>query len=388
MEDRLRIALVLNRYDPSLGGLEAWTEGLVGWLIGRGHEVTVIATSRAEGAAPYRFVAVEPSTSPMKLAAAIAERIGQFDFDIVHDTGTGYRADVMQPLTGSRLVNSGCDVAALPPMRQLRARLSPQLTRWRREMEVLERRQFSDPSRMIAVSRMVRDQIGARYEVDRSQIAVIHNGVDTDRFSPARLAALRGAARQQWALQGAPVFLLVANNFHLKGVATAIGALARLRREMPDAQLAVAGSGDAAAYRRLAEARGVGRSVIFLGYVGKIEEACAAADVAIQPTHYDTCSLATLEGLASALPTITTAANGAAELIIDGQEGFRLPRAGDEAALAAAMLKLGNPVLRQTMGAAAHRAALAHDVSVNYSRIEAFYRRMLAQAAWKRRPAA
>ena len=166
-------------------------------------------------------------------------------------------------------------------MRQLRARLSPQLTRWRREMEVLERRQFSEPSRMIAVSRMVRDQIGARYEVDRSQIAVIHNGVDTDRFSPARLAALRGAARQQWALHGAPVFLLVANNFHLKGVATAIGALARLRREMPDAQLAVAGSGDAAAYRRLAEARGVGRSVIFLGYVGKIEEACAAADVAI-----------------------------------------------------------------------------------------------------------
>ena len=42
MGNSLRIALVLDRFEPSLGGLEIWTEGLANWLVRRGHDVSVL----------------------------------------------------------------------------------------------------------------------------------------------------------------------------------------------------------------------------------------------------------------------------------------------------------------------------------------------------------
>ncbi len=52
----------------------------------------------------------------------------------------------------------------------------------------------------------------------------------------------------------------------------------------------------------------------------------------MQPTYYDPCSLVVLEALACGLPVITTAQNGASELMTDGREGYILtaPDAQDE----------------------------------------------------------
>ena len=44
----------------------------------------------------------------------------------------------------------------------------------------------------------------------------------------------------------------------------------------------------------------------------------------MQPTYYDPCSLVVLEALACGLPVITTAQNGASELLTDGVDGYVL----------------------------------------------------------------
>ena len=297
--------------------------------------------------------------------------------DIVHDIGTGAVADVFQPQTGSRIVNSALDLAALSWRRWLRAKLSMPRRRWLREIAALERRQFADPARVIAVSGMVRDQIAARYGVDGRQMTVIHNGVDTTRFDPTRLTARRATVRARWGLQGMPVFLLVANNFQLKGVAVAIRAMARLGSALPQAQLVVAGSGDARPYLELAARLGVADRVVFLGRVADMPDVYAAADAAIQPTHYDACSLATLEGLACGLATITTRTNGAGELIREGVEGFVLPHSNDAQALAQAMVRLGDANLSARMGVAGRRLARAHALKLTHARVAAFYAQRL-----------
>lgn len=378
MKGSLRIGLVLERYDASIGGLEGWTDGLARWLVDRGHQVSIIASEGTCNVPAMSLHLVERSQSPASLAASIAACLSRLSLDIVHDMGFGYRADVIQPHSGPRSVGSEIDVAALPALRRLRARISPRLRAWRREIAALERRQFADPSRLIAISRMVREQIAARYNLDAREIAIIHNGVDAARFSPERLAPLRDGARARWSLQEMLVFLLVANNFHLKGVADAIRALARLRRVIPEARLVIAGSGDAAPYIRLARRLGVAEQLAFLGHVAKIEEAYSTADILLQPTHYDPCSLVTLEAMACALPVLTTSSNGSAELIADGNEGFILQRAGDDETLVAAMERLRDPVLRRRMGIAGRKAALAHGLENNHSRVEEFYRRRLA----------
>jgi UDP-glucose:(heptosyl)LPS alpha-1,3-glucosyltransferase len=298
---------------------------------------------------------------------------------------------VFQPQGGSRVVNWERDIAALPLRARLRARLSPRRRRVRQEFLELERRQFADPSRVIAVSRQVRDSIASLYGVDAEAITVIPNGVDTAKFDPTLLVPRRAAARAAWGLEGKLVYLLVAGNFHLKGVSTAIQALGRLRARMPNAHLLVAGRGDPAPYLALAAQLGVADRVTFAGRIAAIEDACAAADVALQPTHHDACSLATLEGMACGLPTITTAANGAGELITHGMEGLILPRAGDPAALAVAMAAMDSAGTRARLGAAGRRLAQAQDVVTRYAAIEAFYRqRLRAQApigvATDRRP--
>jgi UDP-glucose:(heptosyl)LPS alpha-1,3-glucosyltransferase len=381
MSDSLRIALVLDRFEPSLGGLESWTEGLAYWLARKGHEVSVLCFAGAAKDSAVSLRIIDGKGGPLARAAAVAARLSQLSFDIVHDTGTAGQADVFQPQTGSRLVNVEFDLAARRPWPRLRSRLSPAFRRWRREMQILERRQFADPSRLIAVSRMVRDQIAARYGLEPAKIAVIHNGIDTKRFAAGRLASLRAAARAKWSLDDAPTYLLVANNFHLKGVDWALHALARLSDSRPDIRLAIAGAGDLESYGALARRLEIAGQVRFLGKLEHVEEAYAAADVALQPTRYDACSLATLEGLASGLPTITTRQNGAGEFIASGQQGFVLDRSNDVAALAQAMKRLLDPDLRQRMGAAARTLGLKRDIEGNYLAVEGFYRKALQRGS-------
>ena len=386
MSGSLRIALVLDRFEFSLGGLESWTKGLANWLVRRGHHVSVLCFAGTTKTSTVKLHIVDGEGGPLARAAAVAACLSRLCFDIIHDTGTAAQADVFQPQTGSRVINTEFELATRTPWQRLRIHLSPTFQRWRREMQTLERRQFADPSRLIAVSRMVRDQIASRYGLDADRITVIYNGIDTKRFTADRLATLRAPARTKWSLGEAPTFLLVAHNFDLKGVGMALHALARLRGIAPDTRLAIAGAGDVERYSRLAHRLGIAGEVHFLGKLDQIEEAYAAADVALQPTRYDACSLATLEGLASGLPTITTRSNGAAELITAEKQGIVLEHSTDTEALARAMERLLEPDLRRSMGLAARGLGLQHDVEDNYRAVEAFYRRAVRQRTARSSP--
>jgi UDP-glucose:(heptosyl)LPS alpha-1,3-glucosyltransferase len=65
-------------------------------------------------------------------------------------------------------------------------------------------------------------------------------------------------------------------------------------------------------------------------------ELFGAADLLVQPTYRDPCSLATLEALASGVPVLTTTANGAADALTRPEAGETLA-VGDPIALADAL---------------------------------------------------
>lgn len=119
-------------------------------------------------------------------------------------------------------------------------------------------------------------------------------------------------------------------------------------------------------------------SDIHVGMVPDTAAFYAAADIAVQPSFYDACSLATLESLASGLPVITTRANGAAELITPGTDGIVLDEPGDVTALASALRMLaGDRVLRASMGRAARRLATAHGSEASYAKMLGVYAEVL-----------
>ena len=116
------------------------------------------------------------------------------------------------------------------------------------------------------------------------------------------------------------LLLMVATNFQLKGMATLLRTLGRLRGRRLPVRLLVVGGKRLGPWRRKAARLGLAAAVQFVGPVEDIVPYYAAADVYVHPTIYDTCSLVVLEAAACGLPVVTTRCNGAAELFHDGDD--------------------------------------------------------------------
>jgi len=385
----MKIALVLDRFDPDLGGLESWTTSLAGWLVGHGHEVHVLAASRGAGpSAPgITFQRIPRARSRLARARNAERLLRDLRPDVIHDTGTGWHFDVLQPQFGSRIADWKQNLALEPWPRRCVRWLSPRLRLAYIERRRLEARQIASRRGVIvAVSRMVEDELRRLHGVSPERMRVVYNGVDTERFTPARRQTDRPAVRREIGLGDDDVlFLVVAHNLRLKGGSAALAALRRVARADRRAHLAVIGRGDARRWRSLAERLGVEGRVRFLGFVDEPARYYAAADALAHLTFYDPCSLVVLEAWASGLPVVTTRHNGASELMQAGVHGFLV----DPAApldIAGAMQRLLDPGLRSAMGEPARKLALARSRQINFAEILSVYEWAIEKRGREARP--
>ena len=378
----MRVALVVDRFDPQGGGLEQWTVRLATHLLEANHHVEVVTFAHANHALLIPIHTIPHHTSPLIRARRIEAHLAPLNFDVTHDSGSGWSAEVFHPQTGSHLASLDREIASHTPLRRLKAALSPRTTLRRRRMARLESHQAANATRIIAVSNRLRTLLAARYAISPAQITVIPNGADTARYAPTLIAPHRDPARAALGITGT-LFLGSAHNMRLKGMDNAIRALARLRAEGNDATLAIAGGTPDAYWHDLAAGQGVQHHVHFLGQVDDMAPLFAAADACVHPTRWDACSLSTIEAAAAALPVITTAMNGAAELIVDGQTGYVLQDPEDLDTLTTLMRGLLNPTLRTRIGQSAQAAAAHHDLHANLRAVEAVLQETATQRSDK-----
>ncbi|HEY4405505.1 MAG TPA: glycosyltransferase family 4 protein [Xanthobacteraceae bacterium] len=364
--------LVIERFDPAAGGLEAWTAGLARYLLEQGHEVHVAATSFAAPGIAVVPLRIARSDLPSGLAHNIERALAGAAVDVVHDVGYGWSADLFQPQVGSRVINLERDLRSRPRRARWRMLASPAFRRWRRDLALTERRQLTLAKRIVAVSETVRRDLAMRYDIAPREILVIRNGIDVARFSPALRERYREEARAALGIGHEVLFLAAAHNFQLKGLDTILNALAGLG---PDhqARLVVAGNGAIAEYSAKARQLGVGHRVTFAGQVDSMPRLYAAADAFVHPTFHDACSLATLEALACGLPVITTRVNGAADGMQSAREGYVLEAPGNAEAVRAAMIALMAAEQRRACGVHARQLALANSFTANCAAIAAVY---------------
>jgi UDP-glucose:(heptosyl)LPS alpha-1,3-glucosyltransferase len=373
----MRVGLAIEHFDPRRGGLETWSWRFVQNMVDRGHELHVLARSFADfdNMPGLHCHPMPRCRSRMGYAAALETPLGELALDIVHDTGAGWQCDVFQPHFGSRaaLVHRSIDMLPRPfrPAKRLAVRVLPRY----REFAALEARQFINDGRLfLALSQKVADAFVTYHGVDRDAIRVVPNGVDCQKYTPDNRAVHRVAIREQLRLGPDRLLLLmIAHNFKLKGLSSAIRVLAQVRRQSPRVHLAVMGGASPGRYRRLARSLGVANDVTFLGSRPDSIPFLAAADALIHPTYYDACSLVVLEALASGLPVISTRATGVDELMTDGVEGFLVSDPRETDAMAGHVNRLLDPTVRQKMGQAARQLAVQHTFSQNCDAIEALY---------------
>ncbi len=212
-------------------------------------------------------------------------------------------------------------------------------------------------------SRGVAAIAASRCDLDPSRCAVLYPEVDTVRFS--RYAPLD--KRRSRALLGLPeedpVILFVGRLVTRKGLDNLIEALAS---HVADRRfcLAIAGYGDTAPYRRLAESCGLSGRTRFLGAVTEeqLPDVYGAADLLAMPARsipergdVEGFGIVYLEAAASGLASIAGRSGGAPEAVRDGTTGIVVD--GDSVAEIASAVRamLDDEDLRRSLGEAGRR---------------------------------
>jgi glycosyltransferase involved in cell wall biosynthesis len=166
-----------------------------------------------------------------------------------------------------------------------------------------------------------------------------------------------------------PVALFAGAFERYKAVDVVIDAWAEVVREVPDAQLVMAGDGPMRdEVERRAFELGLASSVAFLGRVSKerVRELLDEASVLLLPSRSEGLPRIVFEAFARARPVVATPVGGVAELVRDGETG-RLISVDDAAALAAGTVALfRDPPSARRMGEAGRALARARDPATEF----------------------
>ncbi len=375
----MKIGLVVEQFDPQRGGLEQWASHYATEMVRRGHDVHVVTRKFGSSAgAPIVRHPVRATRSRLAFAAAAEQTLRRLNLDVIHDTGAGTYCDLFQPHGGSPMAVFEQKLLLAPawlrPWKRVAQRLLPRY----RHFAALARRQFAADGRtVVALSRRVAADLQHWHHVSPERIRLVYNGVDTARFSPENRERWRESLRRELGVsQRTVLFLIVAHNYRLKGVPQLIAATARLAAMGRPVQLVVVGGKHVAAGRALAVRHRAASAVTFTGPVADTAPYYAAADVYVQPTFYDPCSLVVLEALASGLPVVTSQFNGASELLTEGVDGCILANPADVDELTTRLHAMLDATLRYRMGEAARGLALQHDFGQNCDQLEGIYREL------------
>jgi len=365
----MRVALVIERFQQGIGGVENVAWRVAEGLAQAGDEVHVVArsaTPRPE--VVVHRVRVPTYWQPLRVLAfsrAAARAAPRGGYDVVYSLARTVHQDCYRAGAGSQLDYLRRRYPA--PARLLR-RLSPRHA----VLTGCERRVFADASqRVVCGSELVRGELERRHRVAPARLTLIRNGVDFERFAGA--GRERARVRSELGAGDALVCLFAGSGFARKGLATALRALASGRAPR---QLWVVGRDDPAPWRRLARALGVAERVHFLGFRSDLPALYAGADVLLLPTRYDAFANVCLEAAAAGLALLTSGANGAAELFRDA--GCVVEDADDVAGFAAALARLAEPGERRRLADAARSVAAAHPWEAHVAALRALFARSRA----------
>ena len=342
---------IVRRGFSSGGGAEAYLKRLAAGIVEAGHKVMLFtAGDWPDEAWHFGPLVRVPGSSATAFADAL-EKIPRENCDVLLSLERVWRCDAYR-------AGDGVHRAWLERRNELAGplqKLSRILNRKHTATLALEESLFAKrrANRVIANSRMVKEEIVRFYGYPADRIEVVYNGLPLDSIT--RREEDRAATRNSLQLDQDDVAVLFAGTgWERKGLRFAIEAVERSDKRM---RLLVAGNGD---HRRFRSSR-----VRFLGVVREMPSLYLAADIFLLPTLYDPFSNACLEALAAGRPVVTTRANGFSEIIENGRHGSIIERPDDLGAINAALDLWWDPARRAQVQIDNLALAAQFDISRN-----------------------
>jgi glycosyltransferase involved in cell wall biosynthesis len=353
----MRLALLTHKVDVNDGQGRVNYEIVLGALRS-GHHVTVVAEYCSEKIARHTnavFVQMRKRPVPTQLLrnlyyaikSTIWLRKHRDEFDLVQVNGfvTWGRADIVAVhyvhLAWMRSAYFPFRLSSLHPYHIYQVLLT-----WINGH--FERRVYRQARMVIAVSAFTASEV-VGLGISADKVCVIHNGVNTDNFSPGT------SVREEFHLPGGLVGLFVGD---IKTSRKNLDAALKAMREVPAMHLAVAGALEGSPYPEIVRSMGLAERVTFTGKTTRMAELMRSVDFFVFPSHYEAHPLVILEAMASGLPVIVSRNFGAADYV--GQGGLVYGDSRDVTALLLALRRIaGEPQLRASMAAEARRLSLS-----------------------------
>ncbi len=191
------------------------------------------------------------------------------------------------------------------------------------------RRTLAHASRVIAVSEATATCLRSQSLMPNEKIAVIRNGIDVERFTKAREGS------EYRATLGVPddcqLIGTIGELRRLKRHEDFVRAAAIVARDNPSAYFVLAGSPASSdgvsleALERRVNEFGLTERFRFLGWLGDSAALLGALDVFVSASETESFGLVIAEAMASGAAVVSTATEGAREVVSEGETGLLVP---------------------------------------------------------------
>jgi len=320
MHEPLRIGLFTHSVNPR-GGVVHTLE-LAQALHNAGHLVTVMMPA-APGQRLFRAMScvvelIPVGPTPRDTVEMVASRIDAIEHYLVNRLAHGgfdvlHAQDPISANALARVRDRGLIPGFVRTVHHLDHFDDARLMAWQQQG-------FEQASKVFCVSRLWRDVLLQTHGIDA---ALVHNGVDVQRYSPACDETDAVVARDHGLRVGegivAPMVLAVGGVEERKNTVRILHAFIQLRRQQPGAQLVIVGGASlldhdahARQFHDCLQASGLsvgpGQAVVITGAVPDehMPALFRAADLLVMPSLREGFGLVVLEALASGTPVVVS----------------------------------------------------------------------------------
>lgn len=245
----------------------------------------------------------------------LAQMIRELKPDIVHSRNWG----AMEAVIAGRWAGS-CSVVHSEHGIEMNPSAEPRRRGWVRRVA------FEMADRVFSVSIQLRDMLARRTGFPSRKIAVIHNGVDTERFRPDASAGRQFRAERGIA-DGEFCIGCVGRLNRIKDYPTMLRAAEVFSQSGAAWRLFIVGGGEelGALEEFAAALPALNGRVHFLGAIDRVPEFLNAMDAYVLPSLCEGISNSLLEAMAAGLPVVVSDTGGNPEVVVDRESGLLFP---------------------------------------------------------------
>lgn len=390
-----RIVVMTPYYRPVVGGVESNAERLARYLQNAGHRVQVVTKrihrdlpdhATIDGVDVKRIGPFGPRAAAGKwqlvpfVASWLVRNAASYDVVCCID----YRGVALGVLAARARTGRPVLVQAQTTGVLSADNIDGILQRWGLSRRSASAQFLKWPARMVyrradafaCISREIEREALA-CGVPRERVHYLPNAINMTTFQPAS-ADERDALKERLGLPpGAVACLFLGRLSREKGLMDLLEAWRLLRPA--NAVLLIAGPdmddhpwnvGPAA--RAFVAEQGLQASTSFLGSTSDVAPVVRAADLLIQPSHFEALGLSAIEALACGAPVVASAVGGLLDFVVDGHNGKLCPPQNPQALAAALEPLIEDEALRGRLGARARDSVAAdYDERVVFARFAA-----------------